>query len=79
MGVRRFPTLPYAHKPGVATHLNDWAAGSRARCPIGRPPSTPRSRRRRTSATWSPAASRSFKMHLQVGEFHLDDPLLDGV
>ena len=24
-GVRRFPTLPYAHKPGVATYLNDWA------------------------------------------------------
>ena len=22
MGVRRFPTLPYAHKPGVAEYLN---------------------------------------------------------
>ena len=27
MGVRRFPTLPYAHKPGVAAFLNEWAAG----------------------------------------------------
>ena len=25
MGVRRFSTLPYAHKPGVAAHLNDWS------------------------------------------------------
>ena len=24
-GVRRFPTHPYAHKPGVATYLNDWS------------------------------------------------------
>ena len=25
MGVRRFSTLPYAHKPGVAAYLNDWS------------------------------------------------------
>jgi hypothetical protein len=24
-GVRRFTALPYAHKPGIATFLNDWA------------------------------------------------------
>ena len=24
-GVRRFSALPYAHRPGVATYLNDWA------------------------------------------------------
>ncbi len=81
MGVRRFPTLPYAHKPGVATFLNDWAAGF-AR-------DVPESLR---SATFYPeegAASyvgeaidggvEIFKVHLQVGEFHLDDPLLDAV
>ena len=27
------PTLPYAHKPGVATYLNDWAAGFAADVP----------------------------------------------
>ena len=26
-GVRRFSALPYAHRPGIATYLNDWAAG----------------------------------------------------
>src|SRR5213075_1940522 len=26
LGVRRFTALPYAHKPGVAAYLNDWAA-----------------------------------------------------
>ena len=25
LGVRRFSTLPYAHKPGVATWLNEWS------------------------------------------------------
>jgi predicted TIM-barrel fold metal-dependent hydrolase len=81
MGVRRFPTLPYAHKPGVATFLNDWAADF-AR-------DVPESLR---SATFYPepeAASyveglvaggvEIFKVHVQVGEFHLDDPLLDPV
>lgn len=81
MGVRRFPTLPYAHKPGVATYLNEWAAGFKREVP---------------ESLWSatfypeePAASyvaeaigagvEVFKVHLQVGEFHLDDPMLDPV
>jgi hypothetical protein len=81
MGVRRFPTLPYAHKPGVATFLNDWAADFKR--------DVPESLR---SATFYPepeAASyveglvaggvEIFKVHVQVGEFHLDDPLLDPV
>lgn len=81
MGVRRYPTLPYAHKPGVATYLNDWAAGFARDVPESL-----------WSATFFPepdAASyvetaiadgvEIFKVHLQVGEFHLDDPLLDGV
>ena len=25
IGVRHFTTLPYAHKPGVATYLNEWS------------------------------------------------------
>jgi uncharacterized protein len=78
MGVRRFPTLPYAHKPGVAAYLNEWSRDFAAAHP-----SVLR------SATFFPepdvasyvAASiadgtRIFKIHLQVGEFHLDDPLL---
>ena len=27
LGVRRFSTLPYAHRPGIARYLNEWAAG----------------------------------------------------
>jgi uncharacterized protein len=81
MGVRRFPTLPYAHKPGVATYLNDWAAGFKQDVPESL-----------WSATFYPeveaasyvgaalaAGVEVFKVHLQVGEFHLDDPLLDEV
>lgn len=81
MGVRHFPTLPYAHKPGVAGYLNDWAAGFKRDVPESL-----------WSATFYPeegAASyvgasiesgvEVFKLHLQVGEFHVDDPLLDDV
>ncbi|MGY2702240.1 amidohydrolase family protein [Nocardioides sp. HB32] len=81
MGVRRFPTLPYAHKPGVAAYLNEWAAGFARDVPESL-----------WSATFYPEESAAayveelvragvevFKVHLQVGEFHLDDPLLDGV
>ncbi|WP_244929658.1 amidohydrolase family protein [Nocardioides sp. W7] len=79
LGVRRFPTLPYAHKPGVAAYLNDWARGFSADVPESL-----------WSATFFPepwvgayvadlvgAGVEIFKVHLQVGEFHLDDPLLD--
>jgi predicted TIM-barrel fold metal-dependent hydrolase len=80
-GVRRFSTLPYAHKPGVATYLNDWSRDFAAGVPeVLR------------SATFFPEADAPayvaeqvaggvevFKIHVQVGEFHLDDPLLDPV
>jgi uncharacterized protein len=81
MGVRRFPTLPYAHKPGVAEYLNGWAAGFADE--------VPESLRSATFFPEEPAATyvgeriaagvEIFKVHLQVGEFHLDDPLLDSV
>lgn len=78
-GVRHFSTLPYAHKPGVAGFLNDWSAEFAAEVPeVLR------------SATLYPEPEaadyvpdliadgvRIFKAHLQVGGFHLDDPLLD--
>ena len=79
-GVRRFSTLPYAHKPGVATYLNDWSREFAAGVPEVV-----------SSATFYPEpeaggyvaaevhAGEIFKIHLQVGEFHLDDPLLDPV
>jgi predicted TIM-barrel fold metal-dependent hydrolase len=81
MGVRRFSTLPYAHKPGVASYLNEWSREFAHRTPEVL-----------WSATFYPepgapayvaelvrAGTEIFKLHLQVGEFHLDDPLLDEV
>ena len=81
MGVRRFPTLPYAHRPGIASYLNEWAAGFARDVPESL-----------WSATFYPEPEAPayveqlvrdgvevFKIHVQVGEFHLDDPALDPV
>lgn len=81
MGVRRFSALPYAHRPGIATYLNDWAHGFAESVPESL-----------WSATFYPepgapayvadligAGVEVFKVHVQVGEFHLDDPALDQV
>lgn len=78
-GVRRFTALPYAHKPGMAEWLNDWAAGFAERTPEAL-----------TCATFFPeegagehvrrrveAGVDVFKVHVQVGAFHVTDPLLD--
>lgn len=80
-GVRRFSTLPYAHRPGIATYLNEWAAGFARDVPESL-----------WSATFYPEPDAPayverlvgdgvevFKVHVQVGEFHLDDPALDEV
>ena len=80
LGVRRFSALPYAHRPGIATYLNQWAAGLADAVPeVLR------------SATLYPeegvttyveelvaAGTEVFKVHVQVGDFDLVDPLLDG-
>ena len=78
-GVRRFTALPYAHKPGVAGYLNAWAAALATEVPECL-----------ASATFYPEpgvgeyvaqlvadGTEVFKLHAQVGEFLLDDPLLD--
>jgi predicted TIM-barrel fold metal-dependent hydrolase len=81
LGVRRFTSLVYAHKPDMARWLNGWAAEFAARTPDCVP-----------SATFFPepgvagyvrealdAGARVFKVHLQVGGFDPRDPLLDPV
>jgi predicted TIM-barrel fold metal-dependent hydrolase len=80
-GVRRFSALPYAHRPGIATYLNDWARTFARDVPESL-----------WSATFFPEPEAAayvadlvadgvevFKVHVQVGAFRLDDPLLDGV
>jgi hypothetical protein len=81
LGVRTYPALAYAHKPGMAADLNAWTLEFAARTPACLP-----------SATFYPepgvldyvtaaldAGARIFKVHLQVGDFPPTDPLLDPV
>ena len=81
MGVRRFTCLSYAHKPGIAGFLNDWTRDFAERTPDTL-----------WSATFFPepeaadyvpklvdAGVQVFKVHLQVGDFAADDPLLEPV
>jgi predicted TIM-barrel fold metal-dependent hydrolase len=81
LGVRAFPTLPYAHKAGMASWLNDWSAELAA----GRPQVI-------HSATFFPEpeapayvaealerGARVFKVHLQVGDFDPRHEVLDAV
>jgi hypothetical protein len=81
MGVRMFGALAYAHRPGMAADLNAWTLGFALQTPGCLP-----------SATFYPepgvvgyvrealdAGARIFKVHLQVGGFPPDDPLLEPV
>lgn len=81
MGVLRFTALVYAHKPGMAAGLNDWALDFVAGVPDCLP-----------TATFFPEpgvatyvrdaldrGARVFKVHLQVGDFDPRDRLLEPV
>lgn len=80
-GVRHFTTLPYAHKPGVAPYLNDWSGDFAAAVPEALRSATfyPEPEAASYVAALVADGVQVFKIHLQVGEFHLDDPLLDPV
>jgi hypothetical protein len=79
LGVRRFPTLCYPHKPGMAAWLNDWCAEFAADRPQVAPSATffcePRAAEDVRAAL--DAGARVFKVHVQVGGFDPSDPLLD--
>lgn len=81
LGVRRFPTLPYAHRPGIAGYLNDWAAGFAREVPESLWSGTfyPETGAASYVAEGVAGGVEIWKVHVQVGEFHLDDPLLDPV
>ncbi len=81
LGVRRFSALPYAHKPGIAGYLNDWARAFAEEVPECL-----------RSATFFPEPSAAdyvadgidegveiFKVHVQVGNFDVRDAHLDKV
>lgn len=77
-GIRRFTALSYAHRPDMADWLNEWAADFAARVPEAL-----------VCGTFFPEESVAayvaarldtvevFKIHVQVGNFTVTDPLLD--
>ena len=81
MGVKRFSALSYAHKPGIAEFMNDWTAEFAARTPDALHCATfyPEPE----AATYVPKLIADgvelFKVHVQVGDFAPNDPLLEPV
>ncbi|MGJ9413410.1 amidohydrolase family protein [Aeromicrobium sp. CF4.19] len=81
MGVRTFSALSYAHRPGVATFMNDWTRDFAARTPDALWSATffPEPEAADYVADLVSGGVEVFKAHLQVGDFAADDPLLDPV
>jgi uncharacterized protein len=79
LGVRRFTALPYAHRPGIASYLNDWAAALADDQPDVMRCATfyPEDGVRDYVSGCVEAGVEVFKVHVQVGNFDLLDPLLD--
>jgi predicted TIM-barrel fold metal-dependent hydrolase len=81
LGVRRFSALSYAHVPGMAESLNDWAAGFADRVPECLRSATffPEPDVEAYVARRLSAGTEVFKVHVQVSGFDLREPVLDGV
>jgi predicted TIM-barrel fold metal-dependent hydrolase len=81
LGVRAFPTLPYPHKPGMASWLNEWSAGFAAEHPRVLQSATvnPEPGAGGYGAAAHAAGARVFKVHVQVGRFDPRDELLEPV
>ncbi len=79
-GVRRFSTLPYAHRPGIAGYLNEWSEQFARQVPevIWSATLFPEPEAAAYISDLVARGVEMIKVHVQVGEFHLDDPLLDG-
>jgi predicted TIM-barrel fold metal-dependent hydrolase len=79
LGVRAIPALAYPHKPGMAAWLNDWCADFAHRvegavhCATLYPEPGVGEQVEASLAS----GARLFKMHVQVGGYSPDDPLLD--
>ena len=81
LGVRAFPSLNYAHKPGMAAWLNDWSRGFAAEHAdvIHSATLYPESGAETYVREAVAAGAQLFKVHVQVGDYSLADPLLDEV
>jgi uncharacterized protein len=81
MGVRRWTSMLYPHKPGMAAWLNDWAgewAATHADC-VRTVTFYPEEGATAYVETALAAGARIAKVHLQVGGYDPRDPLLDDV
>lgn len=80
-GVRRFTSLFYPHRPGMARWLNGWAADFAARNPDCLRGATfhPEPDAADYTAEAIADGARVFKAHLQVGAYDPRDPHLDRV
>lgn len=81
LGVRAFPSLVYAHKPGMAAWLNAWAADFAAQHDDVLHTFTvyPEPGVLEDVTAQLSAGGRLVKVHVQVGAFDPRDPLLDEV
>lgn len=80
-GVHRFTSLTYPHKPDMAQWLNEWCAEFAARTPDCLHSATfyPEPAAPAYVAAAITAGARVFKVHIQVGDYDPNDPLLDRV
>jgi hypothetical protein len=80
-GVRQFTSLVYPHKPDMAAWLNEWAVDFARSTPDCIPTATfypePSAPQYVTNAMSQ--GTRIFKVHLQVGAYDANDPLLEDV
>jgi hypothetical protein len=79
LGVRRFPTLCYPHKPGMAAWLNGWCADFAASHPEAVHSATLFAEPGVAGYVGQAlqAGARVFKVHVQVGGFDPSDEVLD--
>ncbi len=77
--VRRFTSLAYPHKAGMAEWLNGWTLDFAARTPGCAPSATffPEPEASRYVAAAIERGARVFKLHLEVGGYDPRDPLLE--
>ncbi|WP_405494510.1 amidohydrolase family protein [Nocardia sp. NBC_00511] len=80
-GVHAFTSMVYPHKPGMAAWLNDWSADFARRTPDCLHTSTfyPEPGALDYVRTALDAGTRIFKLHIQVGDYDPNDPLLTEV
>lgn len=81
LGVLAFTSMVYAHKPDMAAWLNAWSRDFAARTPDCLHTATfyPEASAPHYVAQELAAGVQIFKVHIQVGDFDPNDPLLDPV